>query len=145
VNPKVMVLLAGTNNVPNGNAEDISRGLTKVVNVMRAKAPNATLIITAIFPRNDNANAMPIINRVNEDLAKLADGKKLRFLNVNAKLADASGTLLPGMMNADKLHPALPGYQLWADGLRPILTELLGPAAATDHAPAATGDPSAKR
>ena len=32
------------------------------------------------------------------------------------------------MMNADKLHPALPGYQVWADALKPILTEILGPA-----------------
>ena len=48
-----------------------------------------------------------------------------------------------GMMNPDKLHPALPGYQVWADGLRPLLTELLGPPAATDHAPPPTGDPSA--
>jgi lysophospholipase L1-like esterase len=143
VNPKVIVLLGGTNNVPNGNAEDISRGLAKVVRVMREKAPNAVVIVTAIFPRNDIATAMPIINRVNEDLAKLADGKKVRFLNFNAKLADASGTLFPGMMNPDKLHPAVPGYQVWADALKPIFTELLGPPAKTDHAPAPTGDPSA--
>jgi len=37
------------------------------------------------------------------------------------------------------------GYQVWADGLKPILTELLGPPAATDHAPPPTGDPSAIR
>ena len=49
------------------------------------------------------------------------------------------------LLNAhDKLHPTLKGYQVWADGLRPILTELLGPRAATDAAPPPTGDPSAK-
>jgi lysophospholipase L1-like esterase len=63
---------------------------------------------------------------------------------VNGRLADASGTLLEGM-TVDKLHPSLAGYQVWADGLKPILTELLGPPAATDHAPPPTGDPSAKR
>jgi len=51
---------------------------------------------------------------------------------------------LPGMMNAvDKLHPTVKGYQVWADGLKPIFTELLGPPANTDHAPPPTGDPSA--
>ena len=45
---------------------------------------------------------------------------------------------------ADKLHPTLKGYQVWADGLKPIFTELLGPPAATDHAPPPTGDPSAR-
>ena len=53
--------------------------------------------------------------------------------------------LFDGMMNErDKLHPTLKGYQVWADALKPILTELLGPPAATDHAPPPTGDPSAK-
>jgi hypothetical protein len=35
------------------------------------------------------------------------------------------------------------GYQIWADALKPILTELLGPRAADDHAPAPTGVPAA--
>jgi hypothetical protein len=47
------------------------------------------------------------------------------------------------MNERDKLHPLLKGYQVWADGLRPLLTELLGPPAGEDHAPPATGDPSA--
>jgi hypothetical protein len=47
-------------------------------------------------------------------------------------------------ISKDKLHPTLKGYQIWADGLKPIFTEILGPPAKTDHAPPATGDPSAK-
>jgi (4-O-methyl)-D-glucuronate---lignin esterase len=47
------------------------------------------------------------------------------------------------MMNRDQLHPALPGYQVWADALKPIFTEILGPPSPTDHAPPPTGDPSA--
>ena len=39
-------------------------------------------------------------------------------------------------MNArDKLHPTFQGYQVWADALKPIFTELLGPPAKEDHAP----------
>jgi lysophospholipase L1-like esterase len=153
VNPKVIVLLAGTNNIGNrpprdadALAADVSKGLEAIVKVCQEKAPNATIIVTAIFPRNDNMAAMPVIDRINENLAKLADGKRVRFLNVNDKLADKDGKLFEGMMNpGDKLHPALKGYQVWADGLKPILTELLGPPAKTDHAPPPTGDPSAKR
>jgi hypothetical protein len=51
---------------------------------------------------------------------------------------------MPGMM-MDGLHPTVKGYQIWADALRPVLTEVLGPPASTDHAPPPTGDPSAKR
>jgi len=63
---------------------------------------------------------------VNDNLAKLADGQKIRFLNVNGKMTDGEGKLYPGIMNADNLHPAVKGYEIWAAGLRPMLTELLG-------------------
>ena len=124
---------------------EISRGLKAIVDVCRQKAPDATIIVTGIFPRNDNPAVLPEIARINANLEKLADGGKVRYLNVNDKLADKDGVLFDGMMNAnDKLHPTLKGYQVWADALKPLLTELLGPPAATDLAPPPTGDPSAR-
>ena len=151
VNPKVIVLLAGTNNVgsePRDEADiqNITRGLDALVRTCRRKAPSATMIVTAIFPRNDNIAVMPAIRRINEHIARMADGKTVRVLNVNDKLADTEGELVAGMMSPrDKLHPTLQGYQVWADALKPILTVLLGPPASTDHAPPPTGDPGARR
>ncbi len=153
VNPKVIVLLAGTNNVGNrvppagieATAQDVASGVQAIVKLMQAKAPDAVIILTAIFPRNDNMDVMPAIVKINARLAAMADGKKIRFLNINGKLADADGKLYEGMMNPDQLHPALKGYQVWADALKPIFTELLGPPASEDHAPPPTGDPSARR
>lgn len=147
VNPRIIVILAGTNNVgrkPGGDAEvaDITRGIKALIDLCRAKAPAATIVLTAIFPRNDGGDVGPTIDRINANIAKFADGKTIRFINVNSRLADSHGTLLEGM-TVDKLHPALPGYQIWADALKPIFTEVLGPPAATDHAPPPTGDPSA--
>src|SRR5690349_3845737 len=54
VNPKVIVLLAGTNNVGNrvpadgveSAAANITKGLEAVVRVMRSKAPDAVIIVT---------------------------------------------------------------------------------------------------
>jgi lysophospholipase L1-like esterase len=148
VKPKIIVILAGINNIgntPGGEekVENITRGLKALVAVCQRKAPDATLILTALFPRNDNMAVIPEINQVNANLAKMADGKQIRYLNVNDKLADKDGNLHPGM-TVDKLHPALKGYQIWADGLKPVFTEILGPPAQTDHAPPPTGDPSAR-
>ena len=154
VNPKVIVLLAGTNNVGNvapvggidAVAENVTKGLRAVVSVMQSKAPNAVIILMGIFPRNDNMDVMPEINRVNANLASMADGRKLRYLNINNQLADSNGRLHEGMMNAnDQLHPTVNGYQIWADALKPVFTELLGSPAKEDHAPAPTGAPSARR
>jgi lysophospholipase L1-like esterase len=147
VNPKVVVLLAGTNNagdtLAHENAEEITRGLQAIVRLIQEKAPAATVIVMGIFPRNDNLALMPVIDEINNNLSRLADGKKLRYLNINDKLA-SGGKLFDGMMDPrDKLHPTVKAYQIWADALKPLLTELQGPPAAVDHAPAPTGDPSA--
>jgi lysophospholipase L1-like esterase len=152
INPKVVVLLAGTNNVgktvpPEGvdaAAADLTKGLAAVVRAIRAKASQAVIILTGIFPRNDHMAVMPVIDQVNVNLAKMGDGRRIRYLSINDKLADSSGKLYDGMMNDDKLHPALKAYQVWADALKPILVELLGPPADEDHAPPPTGDPSAR-
>jgi len=154
INPEVIVLLAGTNNVGNRlpaegieeAAANVTRGIRAVVRVMQSKAPAAVIILMGIFPRNDNPEVMPEIDRINASLAGMADGRRIRYLNINDKLADRSSRLHDGMMNdRDKLHPALKGYQAWADALKPLFTELLGPPAREDHAPPPTGDPSARR
>ncbi len=136
VNPKVVVLLAGTNDVSAGvKADEITRGLQAIIGVVRSKAPETVIIVMGILPRKDG---MPVVNTVNSNLAGLADGKKIRYVNINDKLNDA-------MMNPDRLHPNVKAYQVWADALKPILTELLGPPAMEDHAPPPTGNPGARR
>lgn len=155
VNPKVIVILAGTNNIgttPGGNAKmsDIIAGYEKLIAACRAKAPKAKIVLTAIFPRNDAKNpegrkaVLAEIAAVNAEVAKRANGQPIVYLNVNDRLADAEGTLVEGMA-IDGLHMSVKGYEVWAAGLRPILTDLLGPRAEKDHAPPPTGDPSATK
>ena len=79
---------------------------------------------------------------VNAGLERMADGKKVRSLSIDDKLADTDGKLLGGM-SPDRLHLSAKGYQVWADALKPVLTELLGPPAKDGLAPPPTGDPGA--
>ena len=153
VNPKVIVLLAGTNNLggdprANGDAKvaEVTDGIGAILKLMQAKAHQARIILMGITPRKDRrggTSMMPTINRINDRLATFADGQRVRFLNINGQLADADGKLIDGM-TVDGLHLSAKGYQVWADALKPILTEVLGPPAREDHAPPPTGDPSAK-
>jgi cephalosporin-C deacetylase len=152
VNPKIIVVLAGTNNIgdasPQGSedprVEDITRGIKAILDTCKQKAPDATIVLMGITPRNDNMAVMPIIYKANDNIAKFADGRKVRYLNINNKLADKDGRFLEGMANRDGLHLDVKGYQVWADALKPIFTELLGPPAKEDHAPLPTGDPSVR-
>ncbi|RYX84430.1 hypothetical protein EON83_09900 [bacterium] len=149
VNPKVIVILAGTNNVgttvgDEAKVADIVAGIRALIETSQQKAPMAKIILTAIFPRNDNMAVLPEIQQINQGIEKLSDGKTIYYLNVNDKLASPDGTLFEGM-TADKLHLTVKGYQVWAEGLQPLLAQLLGPPAPTDHAPPPTGDPSAAK
>lgn len=151
VHPKIIVLLVGTNNVgritPIGTdqarVDDITRGVKAIVDLCHEKAPDATLIVMGILPRNDNIAVMPTIDRINANLARLANGRTIRYLNINDQLADANDRLFAGMTDPDQLHLTTKGYQVWAEALKPLFTELLGPPASVDHGPPPTGDPSA--
>lgn len=155
IHPKVIVLLAGANNLgakpppidrEAAKADEVVGGIEAVLKVMRQKAPRATVILMGLTPNNDRGSTavMPLISRINERLARLADGRTVRFLNLNDRLADKDGKLFEGM-TVDGLHLSEKGYQIWADALKPLLTELLGPPAKTDHAPPPTGDPSLRK
>jgi len=153
VNPRVIVLMAGTNDVESemsttgagAAATQIGDRIRDLLEAVRARAPNATVILMGILPRGDHPAVMPVIDGVNQRIALLADGNKVRYLNINPLLTSADGALLPGMMMGEQLHPALPGYRVWAAALEPLLARLLGPRAPTDLAPPPTGDPSARR
>jgi lysophospholipase L1-like esterase len=151
IQPRVIVLLAGTNNIgsfPASDARiaDVTKGIKALLDILHEKAPGATIILTGIFPRNDGTQTtagMASIGKINSNIAQFADGKTIRYLNINDKLADKDGKLLPGI-SLDRLHLSAKGYQIWANSLKPIFTEVLGPPAKEDLAPPPTGDPSAE-
>lgn len=149
VQPKVFVVQAGANNigtqpVDDAKVADVTRGIEAIVLACRAHSPEAVIVITGVFPRDDNPGALPGINRINQNLARLADGRTTRFIELTEALTDADGRFRPGM-SVDGLHLDVGGYDVWAAALKPVLTEVLGPPAATDAAPPPTGDPSARR
>jgi lysophospholipase L1-like esterase len=151
VNPKVVVLMIGTNNLGNttstddidAKAEDVAGGIRAILDVVREKAPAAKIVLMGITPRNDadGTAAMPLIDNINARLSAFADGKSIVFLNINGQLADRDGRLREGVTE-DGLHLSVKGYQVWADALKPLFTRWLGPPAVVDQAPPATGIPT---
>ncbi|MEX2093386.1 MAG: GDSL-type esterase/lipase family protein, partial [Pirellulales bacterium] len=153
VNPKVLVLMIGTNNVggkrpenEDAQAEDVAHGVRAILDMVRDKAPAAKVVLMGITPRNDSSQGsgstavMPTIDKINARIEKFADGEQVVYLNINDKLADAEGKLFDGVTE-DGLHLSIEGYQIWADALEPLFTKWLGPPAEVDRAPPATGPP----
>jgi lysophospholipase L1-like esterase len=141
VTPKVIVLLIGTNNLPQNTTylentvPDTFKGVKAIVDLLKEKEPQAHILLMAVFPRGDAAkSSTPLMDRVNElnaMIAKLDDGNQVKFLNINNQLADTDGKLIPGVMGRDNLHPSDKGYTIWAEAMRPFLTQWLGPPAPT--------------
>jgi lysophospholipase L1-like esterase len=134
IHPKVVVLMIGTNNtgkergrnVPRNTPPQVIEGVTAVVNDIRAKLPESKILLLAIFPRGDGGPEQQAqINEINPELAKLDDGKMVKFLDIGSKFLDADGKVSPAVMLPGLLHPNANGYQAWADAMNPTLDEML--------------------
>ncbi len=133
IHPKVVVLMIGTNNTgkerdnktPRNTVPETIEGVQAVVGDLRARLPDSKILLLAIFPRgtldDPQRTQVALVNTV---IAKLDDGKMVRYLDIDPKFLEADGTL-PRSIMPDLLHPNAHGYQIWADAMNPTLDEML--------------------
>jgi lysophospholipase L1-like esterase len=127
IDPKVIVLMIGTNNSNSDSPDQISEGVEKIVADMREKCPKSKILLLAIFPRNKpdaNPKQMDTINKINARIAKLDDGKMVTFLDIGKAFLGDDGKVHADIM-PDYLHPNEQGYQLWANAMEPTLDKML--------------------
>ena len=130
IEPKVVVLMIGTNNVSGKNPPDqIADGIKALVNDYKKRCANAHIVLMGIFPRGRNAAdaERQAVQAVNAKIARLADDKRVTFLDISAKLTNPDASISPQMMS-DFLHPNAPGYTIWAEALEPVIKKYIQPA-----------------
>lgn len=134
ITPRVVVVMIGTNNLRHNTVADIVTGNARIVEYIRTKLPQTKVLLLAVFPRgpskdksgeitNDGVARSQMIDEVNEGLAKLDDGVRVRFLNINSVFLDASGKIPTDIM-PDQTHPSAAAYELWAKAMHPLLQEM---------------------
>jgi len=129
IQPKVAVVMIGTNNVghfADERPEWAAAGVKKIVETIREKLPQTKVLLLAVFPRDaKDSPARKKVDALNEIIAKFDDGQKTRYLDINKVFLDSTGEI-PREIMPDRLHPNAKGYELWYEAMRPTLEEMMG-------------------
>jgi lysophospholipase L1-like esterase len=122
---RVVVLMIGTNNLASATPDNVARGVAAIVDTVRARLPNAVVVLNALLPRGAPGDPLRAsLAGVNARIAALADGTHVRWLDAGAGFVAPDGTI-PDTLMPDKLHPSAAGYEVWATALRPVLLDAL--------------------
>jgi lysophospholipase L1-like esterase len=131
IRPRVVVLMVGTNNVPDQTEDQVVEGVAAVVNRVRLKLPDSKILLLGVTPRGVNRDpsqvttaADPRVARLNARLARLEDGHMIKYLDIGPALLDASGQLVQATQ-PDFLHLSRKAYRIWADAMEPTLWHMM--------------------
>jgi lysophospholipase L1-like esterase len=134
IKPKVVVLMIGTNNTgferdgktPRNTPAETAAGVDAILKKLRRTLPQTKILLLAVFPRGEKPDHPQRlqVKEINAAVAKLADGKTVRYLDIGQKFLAPDGTLPKDIM-PDFLHPNAKGYAIWASAIKGPVTEML--------------------
>jgi lysophospholipase L1-like esterase len=124
--PKVIVLQVGGGNLATNSADEIVEGLTALVAELDRQKPAAKVLVLGLLPRGAKTDDKfrDKIKTVNQGVAKLDDGKKVRYLDTGTKFLDKQSDLVEELM-PDGLHLSAKGYAAWAEAIQGPLAAAL--------------------
>lgn len=136
VNPKVAVVMIGTNNVGGNTASQIAEGIQAVCRKIKEKCPKTRVLLLGIFPRgtatSSDRGKVLNANRALADWAKSTG--EVEFQDIGDVFLDARGEIPKDIM-PDMLHPFALGYRKWAMAMEPYLAKMLGDKPVTTYDP----------
>jgi len=126
IQPKLAVVMIGTNNSGTDTPDDIAAGVTAIVEKLRSKLPDARILLLGVFPRGENKDDKnrKVNVATNKIIQSLDDGKSVFYLDISEKFLDQDGKLEREIM-PDLLHLSKQGYEIWAEAIEPKVSELL--------------------
>ena len=117
--PNQIYVMAGINDLRRGATdEEILSNLQKIMQRLRSDHPQAQIVVQSILPTGIGIPNHRI-RLLNRDLALLARGEGVEFLNLYSHFADARGELRPEL-TTDGLHLSAVGYNVWQSVLREV-------------------------
>ena len=110
------MLMIGANNYE--SEDEVVAGVRACVNVIRAKHPEARVLLSPILPSHAEPDhpRRAFERRVNERIRLMADGMSVILVDFGDRLLEQDGKLSPATM-PDYLHPCESGYRVWRDSI----------------------------
>jgi beta-glucosidase len=135
ISPTLAIVMIGQNNGGRNTAEEISAGVTAVVQQIRAKLPTTKILLLAIFPRRAKpTEERTVLAQASRIAATLADNQTIFYLDINQIFLRPDGSI-PAELMPDFEHPSAKGYRLWAEAIEPTVAALMGDKAIAPAAP----------
>ncbi|MBS0265284.1 MAG: hypothetical protein JSS02_25345 [Planctomycetes bacterium] len=131
--PKAVVLMIGNNNMfftPETGVEAAAKGIAMCVANLRDKFPEVPLVVIKILPAHaPGVRFYDDIRKTNAALddLNLDEQPQVTVLDLTADFTNADGTLKGELFLPDKIHLSPAGYDLYAQRLKPVLSERLKP------------------
>jgi lysophospholipase L1-like esterase len=124
-NPKLIMLMIGTNNTMQNTGPEIAEGIGAVVLELKKDFPTAKILLLAVFPRDKPGDPVrKTIDVINSRISKLHDGKKVYYMDIGGKFLDEKG-FIPQDIMSDALHPTAKGYEIWAEAVKKKIEKLM--------------------
>lgn len=132
--PKVIVVLCGTNNMDKNSASEIAQGILAIAEFIRNKKPDMSIIVCGILPRDLHPGSRrDKIDEVNEELFQyISYSDELRDENVYFLPPEKGWTVRGGALDeklyfTDHLHLVEEGDEKLAKSIARLVKELLKP------------------
>jgi len=123
---KAAVVMIGTNNTGHSMQDptEVRDGLERIISTLRARCPQAKILLLGVFPRGVNPDDAKRKNNIeiNNLISKFHNGERIHYLDISDKFLTEDGILTKEVM-PDALHPRQKGYEIWAEAIEPKLKE----------------------
>ncbi len=127
IEPKVAVIMIGTNNSGANTPDQIAEGVTAIVRQLQKKTPQTKILLLATFPRGASPDdkRRQVNQKSNELVSKLAAAETVTYLDIGKEFLAGDGSLSRDIM-PDLLHLSEQGYEIWAESIEPTLATMVG-------------------
>lgn len=132
INPKVAVVLIGTNNTDGNHylsistPEELAGGIKKICSLISEKLPDTEILLMGILPYGYKPNHRDNINKAtNHLISKFSeDNAGIHYIDISQVYYNDQGKVIRELM-PDFLHPNPEGHELMFEALYPKIMELM--------------------